>query len=145
VIWISAELLSVSTGKISEWTTDLQQEKSEEEKVRIIELWLACETQENIANNLDINQTKVSRIIQKLQTHKTEEMSENPPDSLKIFNLWNFGKSSDALKYPGQIPSQIVENLLWYYTKPFDVVYDPMAGGGTTICIVKQHENWREL
>ena len=57
-----------------------------------------------------------------------EQIAQNPPDSLKVFNLWNFGKSNNALKYPGQIPSQIIENLLWYYTQPFDTVYDPMAG-----------------
>ncbi len=57
----------------------------------------------------------MNKILTDLQTQKYEDLSENPPDSLKIFNLWNFSKSTDALQYPGQIPSQIMENLLWYY------------------------------
>ncbi len=31
--------------------------------------------------------------------------------------------------------SRIVENLLYAYTEPFDVVVDPFAGGGSTIDI----------
>jgi len=59
----------------------------------------------------------------------------NKPDSLQLTNLWSF-ESCDkdyGMKYPGRMPGQIVENLLWYYTEPFDLVVDPMAGGGTTI------------
>jgi len=37
------------------------------------------------------------------------------------------------LDFEGAIPGQIVENVLYYYTEPFQVVVDPMAGGGTTI------------
>lgn len=49
-----------------------------------------------------------------------------------MFNLWNFSEGTD-LKFPGQIPVGVIENLLWYFTEPFDVVYDPFAGSGTTI------------
>ena len=43
---------------------------------------------------------------------------------------------------PGDTPS--VENLLWYYTKPFDVVYDPMAGGGTSLRVCQQmYRRWQ--
>jgi DNA modification methylase len=41
------------------------------------------------------------------------------------------------MDYPGRIPGQIIENLLYYYTEPFDLVVDPMAGGGTTIDVCK--------
>jgi hypothetical protein len=42
-------------------------------------------------------------------------------------------------KYPGRIPGQIVECLLHLYTKPFDHVYDPFAGGGTTLDVCKAY------
>jgi hypothetical protein len=41
--------------------------------------------------------------------------------------------------YPGRIPGQIVECLLHLYTKPFDHVYDPFAGGGTTLDVCKAY------
>jgi DNA modification methylase len=37
----------------------------------------------------------------------------------------------------GAIPGQIIENILYYYTEPFDKVVDPMAGGGTTVDVCK--------
>jgi hypothetical protein len=40
---------------------------------------------------------------------------------------------------PGRIPGQIVEGLLHLYTKPFDHVYDPFAGGGTTLDVCKAY------
>ena len=36
----------------------------------------------------------------------------------------------DRLDYPGAILRGIIENVLYYYTEPFEVVVDPMAGGG---------------
>jgi DNA modification methylase len=41
--------------------------------------------------------------------------------------------------YPGRIPGPIVECLLHLYTKPFDNVYDPFAGGGTTLDVCKAY------
>jgi DNA modification methylase len=35
------------------------------------------------------------------------------------------------------MPPQVVENLLWFYTEPGNIVFDPFAGGGTTIDVAK--------
>lgn len=35
------------------------------------------------------------------------------------------------------MPPQVVENLLWIYTEPGQIVFDPFAGGGTTIKVAK--------
>ncbi len=58
-----------------------------------------------------------------------------PPPSLKVYDVWNFPKCDPNYggEYPGRIPGQVIENLLWYYTEPFANVYDPFAGSGTTI------------
>ncbi len=58
------------------------------------------------------------------------QISETPP----IYNVWNYALCDPRFgqKHPGQIPGQAVVNLLLWLTKPFDVVVDPMAGGGTT-------------
>jgi tRNA1(Val) A37 N6-methylase TrmN6 len=36
------------------------------------------------------------------------------------------------------MPEQVVENLLWLYTEPGDIVVDLFAGGGTTIDVAKR-------
>lgn len=61
-------------------------------------------------------------------------------NSPKVYNHWNFPNKDIRLgmSYPGNIPGQIVMNLLYYYTEQGDLVVDPMAGGGSTIdaCLV---------
>lgn len=61
-------------------------------------------------------------------------------DSPRVFNVWNFTGCDPRLgqQHPGQIPGQIIMNLLYYYTNQGDLVVDPMAGGGSTIdaCLV---------
>ncbi len=57
------------------------------------------------------------------------------------YDIWNFGNSYPLFgtaDYPGQIPGQIVLQLLYFFTKQGDMVVDPMAGGGTTIdaCLI---------
>jgi hypothetical protein len=37
----------------------------------------------------------------------------------------------------GRMPPQIVENLLWLFTEPSDIVFDPFADSGTTIDAAK--------
>jgi DNA modification methylase len=63
---------------------------------------------------------------------------DNPhhlPESPQIGDSWHFAGCDDkyGLKdFPGRIPGQIVENLLHFYTEPFDLIVDPMGGSGTT-------------
>jgi len=42
------------------------------------------------------------------------------------------------LTYPGNLPPQLVENVLYYWTDPFDLVIDPMAGGGVVVDMCKK-------
>jgi len=62
------------------------------------------------------------------------------PDSLQVFNLWRFSSCDSKyglVGYPGRIPGQIIENLLYYFTREDDLIVDPFAGGGTTIDVCK--------
>jgi DNA modification methylase len=84
-----------------------------------------------------LSERQIIRIIDDIMA-KLPECHE-PPESLQYTNHWDFDgcDSSYGSKYPGRLPGQIIENLLWYYTEPFDVVLDPMAGSGTTIDVCK--------
>jgi len=55
----------------------------------------------------------------------------------QLYNIWNFAKITNETRHPGNIPHEIIENMLYYYTEPFDVVFDPFGGGGVTIDVCK--------
>lgn len=60
---------------------------------------------------------------------------------LRYTDVWNFSECDNrfGLKdYPGRIPGQIVQNVLYYYTEPWAFVIDPMAGGGTTLDVCQK-------
>ena len=61
------------------------------------------------------------------------------PTTLWDFPSQNYGGSRQGDKaYPGATPSQVVWNLLQRYTRPGDLVVDPMAGSGTTLDVARE-------
>ena len=44
-----------------------------------------------------------------------------------MYTVWKFDRYDDRYgrDYPERVPWQIIENLLWYYTEPFDVLAYP--------------------
>jgi hypothetical protein len=48
-----------------------------------------------------------------------------PPDSRQHFDIWQFQAADDdagAQSYFGALPPQVLENLLWFFTEPGDIV-----------------------
>jgi len=99
-------------------------------------LWLACRSTEEIKKETGLSQAVIESLIEEAQTAYYEDIK---PDSCQTFNLWKFTTCDVryGVDYPGRIPGQIVENVLYFYTQPFDIVVDPMAGGGTTLDVCK--------
>lgn len=64
--------------------------------------------------------------------------------TLEATTLWDYPKQSYGKtpkgnnKYAGVTPAFIIWNLVQRYTKPGDLVVDPMAGSGTTIDVCKE-------
>jgi DNA modification methylase len=79
---------------------------------------------------------------------KTGDGPLPPPFNPQYSNVWNFPRLTEGFgeKYPGNIPGDIIRNLLWYYTREFDLVIDLFAGGGVTRDVCnwwnKQPEVW---
>lgn len=76
-----------------------------------------------------------------------KQISLEPDEELPLLEattLWDFprqsyGKSPKGNnKYPGVTPALLIWNLVWRYTKPGDLVVDPMCGSGTTIDVCKE-------
>lgn len=69
--------------------------------------------------------------------------SEDKP-LLCTTTLWDYPKQSYGKKpkgnnkYPGVTPAFVIWNLVQRYTKPGDLVLDPMAGSGTTIDVCEE-------
>ncbi len=87
----------------------------------------------------------MSIIEGKLNVKKSEDYvyrDYRPPIMSTTF--WDYHKQSYGFtpkgnnKYPGVTPAFIIYNLVWRYTKPGDLVLDPMAGSGTTIDVCKE-------
>jgi hypothetical protein len=50
-----------------------------------------------------------------------------------IYNIWKQQEKTKGSEHFGNSEVRWLDNLLYLYTKPFDVVIDPSAGGGSTI------------
>ncbi len=66
-------------------------------------------------------------------------MSKKPDLKIETTTLWDYRSQSYGSgtfgdnTYAGVTPAYIIWNLLMRYTRPKDLVVDPMAGSGTTL------------
>jgi len=87
---------------------------------------------------------------ERVRKTKNDVEIENEIPLIEATTLWDFPKQSYGRtpkgdnKYPGVTPALIIYNLLWRYTKPGDLVVDPMCGSGTTIDVCNE-ENRRVI
>ena len=121
---------------------------------------------ENIAKDLRISEKEVYRWMQFYRKYPEKDFDtvcQNLPEGKNIswskltrkylpqpdsekkkwqryFDVWNFSAVDEnyGIDCPGRIPYEIVANVLYYFTKPNDLVVDPMAGGGVLIDVCKK-------
>jgi predicted transcriptional regulator len=125
---------------LSIWLRNLIEEMRDDEQQKILDLYLRCRQQNEIAKEIGRSEPTISRILQNSISEKMKEIASFSPESLQFFNHWQFPNRDPRFGLEGaagQIPGQIVENTLYYWTQPFDIVVDPMAGGGTTIDVCR--------
>jgi transposase len=133
-----AKLLAVSTKSVERWTRDTRAREKEAQKERAWDMWLDCKTEQQIADAIQVHQTTVGEWI-KEKRQLPEFLS--PPESRQHFDVWQFATADDDAGTPsyfGKLPPQIIENLLWLFSEPGQIVVDPFAGGGTVIDIAKR-------
>ena len=56
---------------------------------------------------------------------KNLALFNDPEFQLPIYNIWNFSKLTNEISHFGNSEQRILENLLYLYTQPFDIVVDP--------------------
>lgn len=59
---------------------------------------------------------------------------------LRMYTMWNFPQRTTlwGLEHDGNIPGEIVANVLYYYTGETDLVVDPFIGGGSTMAVCQE-------
>lgn len=147
---------SVPDSTFSDWTKNLREKREGQLLERILSLNLQCKTQEEIEVIIGIKQQNISSKIRQIEEIFCE-IQKNPNSEIdvkyeflkdkievlrefspRLFNHWYVAKLSNDADHFGSWPEEFMENLLYYYTKPFNVVYDPFCGGGTTIDVCEK-------
>jgi transposase len=146
-----AVALSVGKAKISAWLARTVKENKDNRDRRIIEMWMAYHTQEEIATRIKEPIGTVKRLlgdgedslVRKVLQNQTNQAAyshatdfDSPP-----YTVWKQQEKTPGSSHFGNSEVRFVDNLLYRYTQPFDVMVDPFAGGGSTIDICRKR--WR--
>lgn len=139
-----AKILSVSERTVRDWLSRIDKDSKEKRNKRITEMWLACHTNEEIGELFGCDKATVTRVVDellqngnlaKVQQSAAEHATDFTPP---IYNIWKQQEKTSGSSHFGNSEVRWVDNLLYLYTKPFDIVVDPFGGGGSTIDICKK-------
>ena len=134
-----ADLLAVSERSVQNWTKDVRKAEKQAQQNKAWDLWLDCHEQQEIADVIGVHQTTVGDW---LKDFRNSADFLKAPESRQHFDVWQFPttdrESGGQQSYFGAVPPQVVENLLWFFTEPGDIVVDLFAGSGTTIDVAKR-------
>lgn len=131
-----AELLSITVETARKYSSEARKDEKAEQQQQAWDLWLDCWTQQAIADDVGVDQKTIGNWLG--NPERIPEFLE-PPESRQHFDVWHFPSGDDgSANQFGRMPAGIVENLLWLFTEPGQVVVDPFAGGGTTIDVAKR-------
>ena len=139
-----ASILSVSERTVRDWLSRIDKDSKEARDKRIFAMWLACRTQDEIAETENITKQAVSLICQemadlpKLDKPSLSAASHTTDFDVPIYNIWKQQTKSEGAGHFGNSEIKWLDNLLYLYTDPFDVVVDPFAGGGSTIDVCRK-------
>lgn len=140
-----AKILSVAQRTLNSWFTDIDKQYRKERDEKILSMFLACYTQDDIAAAVDLTRSEVAGKIQVLSESADlpkptihAQNYELEDDSLPTFTVWSFGSKTNKVGHFGNSEQTIVDWLVYLYTSPLDIVVDPFAGGGATIDVCQQ-------
>lgn len=134
-----AASLGVSASTVSSWLSRTIKEEKESKKKKAFEMWLACRTQEEIAEAVQMTRQAVGVWEDEFAKNTAAEDFANSRDfTPPIYNVWKKQDKTNAVSHFGNTEAQWLENLLYLYTNPADIIVDPFGGGGSTIDVCKK-------
>lgn len=137
-----AKILSVSERTVREWLGRIDKDAKAERDKRIFDLWMQCWTGADIAEIVGCDEKTVTNVVsgisEKLPNFQ-KAMAEHATDfEVPIYNVWKQQSKTEGASHFGNSEVKWLDNLLYLYTKPFDIVVDPFAGGGSTLDLCKK-------
>jgi len=137
------KILSVSERTISGWTSRIDKDAKALRNQRIFDDWLACWTEEEIAKEENIGEQTVRDVLstETADLPKPWKVLSDFADAdyhVPLYNIWKQQEKTAGSSHFGNTDTQWLQNLLYLYTNPFDIVINPFAGGGSTIEVCKQ-------
>ena len=145
-----SKLLSVSKRAVQEWVSDLDKAEREARREKILSMYLRCYTAEEIGEQIGFSVQPVKEQIQSL-SDENADVRKNPKVTFSeesfqtpLYNVWAFAKKTNETSHFGNTEARIVDNLLYLYTQPLDIVIDPFGGGGATLdlCEKRMRRCW---
>ena len=137
-------LLSVNGETLRLWLKDIDKAQREERDQLIADMWLACYTEDEIAAAVELTQPAInkmteekSQLFQKFGKVMIFSEYREPEWEPPLYDVWTAARASNKVQHFGMSEASFVDNLLYMYTQPFDIVVDPFAGGGSTIDVCK--------
>jgi hypothetical protein len=104
---------------------------------KIFDLWLADWTLEEVASATNASKSDVDRLVSSFSQNggsavlgKTQQAAaEHATDfTPPIYNVWKQQEKTEGSSHFGNSEVRWLDNLLYMYTKPFDMVVDPFGG-----------------
>jgi hypothetical protein len=138
------EILAVADRTLNGWFDRIDRDTRNSQRARCFDLWLACHKQDEIAARVGMERRTISDWEQcfgdfsklaesaKSAAHHKEDFK--PPQK----NVWMEHDETPHLDFPGSTEPRWLDNLLYLYTQPFNIVVDPFGGSGSTINLCRK-------
>lgn len=156
-----SKILAVSPKLLDSWLSRSEKDMKDAAKREAFNLWLACRTQDEISDSVGWPRRSVADWLGGFgenpdsgETAKTDDSEGESSFKLSkaelaaadhatdfqvpLYNVWKQQDKSEGSGHYGNSEVRWLDNLLYLYTSPFDVVVDPFAGGGSTIDICRK-------
>jgi DNA-binding XRE family transcriptional regulator len=134
-----ATALGVSKQRVSDWLSRKIKENKEKKQKKARAMWLACATQEEIAEAVGVAQRTIVNWEEDFSKSTGSVLLLNPPGfTPPLYNVWKKQAKTNTVSHFGNSEVEWLENLLYLYTNPARIVVDPFAGGGSTINACKK-------
>lgn len=136
-----AKRVGVSTATISGWLSRTIKEEKERKKEKARGMWLSCATQEEISEAVEVPQQTIADWMKDFtETSISEESVKWSDFDPPIYNVWKQQTKTAGVNHFGNSEVRWLDNLLYLYTNPADIVVDPFAGSGSTIDLCKKRK-----
>ena len=114
-------------------------EEKEAKQKKAREMWLACATQEEVAEAVGVTRPTAGNWEDDfVKSCQEQEFALPPGFTPPIYNVWKKQTKTNAVSHFGNSEVEWLENLLYLYTNAAGIVVDPFGGGGSTIDACKK-------